>query len=188
MKLLNNFFNKIVVTLMLLIAVNFAAYAQKSNVLSKVTGDWNQDKKLDAAVLMKHDGLVELYIFLGSSQSQLQQALYKKEIAWMGTMEGATPYLESRKGSLLILSENDSIGRHRWSQVLTVAYRNKIFVMGGYTYESRDTLNPSSIFYCDVNLFTGNGFKNKVAFKTDAQKIALKDWSDERIPKECVIN
>lgn len=179
-------FQFLAVMVMSLTFVNPVIYAKESNVLSVVTGDWNQDKHIDAAVLMKHNERVEIYIFLANKKNKLQQVLYKQDIVWMGSMGGAIPYLESRKNNtLFIFSGNDSIGRHRWSQILTIAYRDKSFMIGGYTYESRDTLDPENFSSCDVNLFTGKGFNNGTAFKIKAQKIKLKNWTDESIPEEC---
>lgn len=189
MEKLNKFTYKFLATLIITLSMmSSMTYAKESNVLSVIAGDWNQDKRLDAAVLMKNkNDVVEIYIFLADKKNQLQTVLYKKDIVWMGSMEGTFPYLESKKkgGSLLIMSENDSIGRHRWFQILTMAYREKTFMIGGYTYESRDTLRPDGIHNCDVNLFTGNGFRNKKPFKIAGQKIKLKNWSDENIPTEC---
>ncbi|MDQ7089701.1 MAG: hypothetical protein Q9M50_03540 [Methylococcales bacterium] len=173
---------------LILTSINTPAYAaDESNVLSVVTGDWNQDKKTDAAVLMKNDDLVEIYIFLGQQNNTLKQVLYKSDFIWMGSMEGTVPYLESKgkKGSFIIMSGNDSIGRNRWSQALTIAYREKAFTLGGYTYNSRDTLAPDHSFACDLNLFTGKGLRNNKAFKINAQKIKLKDWSDDNVPTKC---
>ncbi len=188
MEKLNKFTYKFLTTLIIILStMSSITYAKESNVLSVVSGDWNQDTQLDAAVLMKNDDIVEIYIFLADKKNQLQTVLYKKDIAWMGSMHGTNPYLETKeKGhSLLIISGNDSIGRNRWSQILTVAYRKKEFRVGGYTYESRDTLQPDNIHNCDVNLFTGKGFKDKKTFKIAGQKIKLKDWSAENIPEKC---
>ncbi len=188
MEKLNKFTYKFLTMLIIILStISSITYAKESNVLSAVAGDWNQDQRLDAAVLMKNKEVVELYIFLADKKNQLQTVLYKKDIVWMGSMEGTMPYLKPKKkgSSLLIMSENDSVGRHRWFQILTAAYRENTFMIGGYTYESRDTLEPDSIHSCDVNLFTGNGFRDKKAFKIVGQRIKLKDWSDENIPVEC---
>ncbi len=188
MKLPNKFTYKFLVSVAIIVAINSVSYAKESNVLSVVTGDWNQDNNLDAAVLMKNNDHVELYIFLANTSNKLQQSLYKQDIVWMGRMEGTKPYLQASKktGSLLIHSENDSIGRNRWNQVLTVTYRSKNFMISGYTYTSYDTLNPNSSLSCDINLFTGTGFKNKKSLKITAQKIKLTNWTDDNIPKECI--
>jgi len=189
MKLLTKFTDYfLVLATIIIVFVNSVSYAKESNVLSVVTGDWNQDKQLDAAVLMKNKDIVELYIFLANEKNRLQQVIYKPDIVWMGGMGGTVPYLKTSKktGSLFIHSENDSIGRNRWSQTLTIAYRDKNFMIGGYSYNSYDTLDLSNNLNCDINLFTGKGFKNKKPLKISAQKIKLKNWTDNDIPKECM--
>ena len=60
-------------------------------------------------------------------------------------------------GSILITSHNDSIGRDRWEQKLTIAYRNFDFVVAGYTYSSYDTLDLDNTINCDFNVLTGKG-------------------------------
>ncbi|MCK5872029.1 MAG: hypothetical protein KAG26_04305 [Methylococcales bacterium] len=170
----------------LLMSIAPLTYAKKSNTISVATGDWNQDKRLDAAVLMKNKGVVELYIFL-ATQKGLQPLAYKKDIVWTGTMDGTEPYLKAKgRGSLLINSENDSVGRNRWQKTLTVSYRDKNFMVGGYTYNSYDTLDLNKTFTCDLNLFTGHGIKNKKAFNVAPQKIKLNNWNEERMVKQCV--
>jgi hypothetical protein len=188
MKKLNKFTYKFLAPLIIILStISSITYAKESNVLSAIAGDWNQDKRLDAAVLMKNNDIVEIYIFLADKKNKLQTVLYKKDIVWMGSMEGTQPYLEAKekRGSLLIMAGNDSIGRNRWFQILTTAYREKTFMISGYTYESRDTLSPNSFHSCDVNLFTGKGFRDKETFKITGQKIKLKDWSADNIPAEC---
>ena len=183
---------------MMLVATSPAIYADdsddkqkddtKTEVLSTITGDWNADKILDSAVLMRNKELVELYIYFNNKKSELTEVFYKKDVVWTGALEGTKPYLETNdaKTSLLIYSENTAIGRHRWSQILTVAYRNKNFLVGGYTHNSWDTIDLKTASKCDLNLFTGKGIKNeKDSFKVDAQKIKLKDWNSEFAPKAC---
>jgi hypothetical protein len=174
-----------VVLALILMSVMPLSQAKKPQTISVVTGDWNQDKRLDAAVLMKNKDAVELYVFLAEPKG-LRQFAYHKDIVWTGTMEGTQPYLQATgRGSLLINSENDSVGRNRWQQTLTVSYRDQQFMVAGYTYSSYDTLDLKNTFDCDLNVFTGRGLKNKQAFKIKAQKIKLKDWTDAYISKQC---
>ena len=189
MKILNQFIGQFLIAITMVFTLgNSVAYAEESNVLSVVTGDWNKDKNIDAAVLMKNkDDLVEIYIFLGSQKKPLRLAAYKKDIAWIGAMGGTLPHLKTKKenGSLLIHSENDSVGRNRWQLSLTVVYRSQTFIIAGYTYSSYDTLILDNISHCDVNLLTGKGISNDKGFKIKAQKIKLKDWTEDYVPDEC---
>jgi hypothetical protein len=96
------------------------------------------------------------------------------------------PSLErTNKDSLLIKSENSAIGRDRWSQKLTVAYRNNEFILAGYTYESYDTLDPKAGKSCDVNLLTGKGEKNGKLISVAKKAPLVKDWQNEGGIPEC---
>jgi hypothetical protein len=113
--------------------------------------------------------------------------LVKKNAAWSGAIWGARASLEvADKGSLLIKSENDAIGRDRWSQTVTVVYRDKQFLVAGLTRQARDTLDLNAGGSCDINFLTGKGKRNDkpVAVKTPAPRLA--DWSDERLPQPSV--
>ncbi|MCC3244533.1 hypothetical protein LG047_04210 [Methylocystis sp. WRRC1] len=179
----------------LLAATNIAtaAYAEAdySRVISTVTLSFENGDTDRAALVENGDAGADLYIYRGLEPARdlatpAKPALIKKDAAWSGAMWGARPSLETNaKGSLLIKSENTGIGRDRWSQTLTVVYRNKEFIVAGLTHESYDTLDPSNTHSCDLNFLTGKGKRDgkPVDFKRPAPKLA--DWSDEKLPKEC---
>jgi hypothetical protein len=101
-------------------------------------------------------------------------------------MAGTEPSLElSSRGSLLLKSGNQSIGRDRWEQTLTIAYRNDQFVIAGLTLEVRDTLDHSAGGNCDLNLLTGQGTRNGRRVDIGAQTILLSTWEDERRVELC---
>jgi len=158
-------------------------------VLGVVVGDWNKDGGMDRAILVAPDNEdhdVGLYIYLQDDANNSQLEIFKPNLVWTGIMWGNTPSLGvTSTGSLQVLSQNQAIGRNRWSQKLTIAFRNNHFVVAGYTYESYDTLDVNSEMTCDVNLLTGKGFVNKKAFRTQQVNIKLADWSDQSVPKEC---
>jgi hypothetical protein len=160
-----------------------------SDVLSVVTLDMNNDGSMDRAVLVNNadETSVDLLIYLGEDGAhQMKLALNKPEIAWTGAMWGQLPSLEkTNKDSLLIKSENSAIGRDRWSQKLTVAYRNNEFILAGYTYESYDTLDPKAGKSCDVNLLTGKGEKNGKLISVAKKAPLVKDWQNEGGIPEC---
>ena len=160
-----------------------------SDVVSVVTLDMNSDGSMDRAVLVNNpdETSVDLLIYLGEDAAhKMKLALNKPEIAWTGAMWGQLPSLESNnKDSLLIKSENSAIGRDRWSQKLTVAYRNNEFVLAGYTYDSYDTLDPKAGKSCDVNLLTGKGKKNAKAITVAKKSPLIKDWQNEGGIPEC---
>ena len=170
------------------------AYAQApdlARVLSAVTLSFESNGDADRAVLVENDDAgADLYIFLNvdpaNSTGPIKPALVKKNAAWSGGMWGSRPSLEvSDKGSLLIKSANEAIGRSRWSQTLTIVYRNKEFVVAGLTREARDTLEPKSGGSCDLNFLSGKGKHDGKAIEIKSSAIKLSDWSDEKLPKEC---
>jgi hypothetical protein len=177
-----------------LAVVRTAALAETpglDRVLSAVTLSFQSNGDTDRAVLVENDDAgADLYIFLNldpaNSRGAVKPALVKKNAAWSGSMWGSRPTLEvNGKGSLLIKSANEAIGRSRWSETLTIVYRNNEFLVAGLTREARDTLEPKSGGSCDLNFLSGKGKRDgkTIEVKTAAMKLA--DWSDEKLPKEC---
>lgn len=155
-------------------------------ILSVAAADWNADKKPDSAALLRAGDQADLYLYLNNGKGGLELKLVKKALVWTGALAGTLPQLSTAKGGVLFIdSQNEAIGRNRWSQRLTIDYRDNDFLVTGYSYNERDTLEPNTSSSCDVNLLTGKGIKNKKAFKIDGQKIKLSDWADEKAPKEC---
>lgn len=164
------------------------------NVLSVVTADWNDDGGMDRALLVRNEDDADLYIFLSDdSGTDLKLAAYAKAFSWAGSMWGTLPELSAPAGkaSLQVVSQNDAVGRDRWTQTLTLAYRNKAFVVAGYTFSSRDTLEPDAWSECDVNLLTGKGLaksekapKGK-AFSTATRAMPVDQWTQDTTPKGC---
>jgi hypothetical protein len=110
----------------------------------------------------------------------------KKAAAWNGAMWGSRPSLDANaKGSLIIKSQNDAIGRDRWHETLTVVYRSHEFLVAGLTYESHDNLDPKAGGSCDLNFLSARGVRNDKPFEIKSGAIRLIDWSDEKLPKEC---
>jgi hypothetical protein len=156
-------------------------------VLSVVTADWNEDGGFDRAVLIETEPTeTELLIYLSGTPNQMKLAIRKPDVAWRGGLWGTQPKLEvNQVGSLVVVSGNEAIGRNRWMQKLTIVYRNKSFVVAGYTYNARDTLNLDYQLQCDVNFLTGKGIKNGKTFKTAMTAIPLAKWSSDAAPREC---
>jgi hypothetical protein len=161
------------------------------HVVSVATLSFDSSGDMDRAVLVENgDAGADLYIYLAldpaKSDAGVKPALVKKAAAWSGSMWGTRPSLETtEKGSLLIKSANTAIGRSRWSQTLTIVYRNKEFIVAGLTRESSDTLDSEAGGSCDINFLTGKGKRNGKPVATRFPPIKLADWSDEKPPKEC---
>lgn len=183
----------ILLSLALLLPVSGMAADQKidlARVVSAATGDWNSDGMMDRAFLVAGDNDemdVALHIYLGELSSPLPKLeIIKPDLVWSGAMWGTTPSLTlGKSGSLEVHSQNEAIGRHRWNQTLTLAYRQGAFVVAGYTYNSYDTLDLNAGLSCDVNLLTGGGIKDKKSFKIPAKMTPLADWSADQVPAQC---
>lgn len=137
------------------------------------------------AVLSETEEGGDLFIFTDAGEGWVE-AVHARDIVWRGGMYGQEPWLEANEhGSLKIYSENSAIGRDRWEQILTIAYRNGAFVVAGYTLSYYDTLDPDAAGKCDVNLLTGKGVHNDKTFKTKLPATAVADWTMDTRPPEC---
>ena len=148
---------------------------------------------------LNNDGRVERFTLIdngnGSADLQIENTgsgvLYAQNIVWAGGI-GQIPSLSlAPNGSVKVHSQNDSIGRYRWSQVLTIAYRQGQYRVAGFTYSWRDTLNLPDNGTCDLNLLSGrgvvtidNGPQRNISTSMAARPIT--QWSDDIAPSpEC---
>jgi hypothetical protein len=165
-----------------------AAAATKA-VLAEVSADLNGDGVTDRAVLMHApDGDdVDLAIYLSAAgKLPAQPTLYKTAFGWTGDMAGTEPEISVNKaGSLVVVFQNDAVGRDRWSRRFTIAFRAGALVIAGYDYTARDTLNPAGGGNCDLNFLSGHGTRNGKPIKLAAGAIPLSAWTDQSAPKSC---
>ncbi|GMG85262.1 hypothetical protein LNKW23_44800 [Paralimibaculum aggregatum] len=150
-------------------------------------GDWKDDGRRDRAVLLQADGMADLLIYVGGERpGSFELVEAGRGIAWHGGAWGTIPSLEtSPSGGIRVLSQNEAIGRNRWHQALTIAYRGGRFVVAGFTYNAFDTLDPAAGTDCDVNLLTGKGLLNGEPFATAARALPVSDWTEDAAPREC---
>lgn len=181
-------------TLLLATSLIAAAAAQAEPDYSRILDAETfsaENGETDRAVLVANDDNgADLYIYLDIDNSDAPKppkpALVKKDAAWNGAIWGSRPSIETNaKGSLLIKSENTGVGRSRWSQTLTVVYRNRQFVVAGLTREAYDTLDPNAAHGCDLNFLSGKGKKDGKTVEIRTPAVKLADWSDANLPKEC---
>jgi len=87
---------------------------------------------------------------------------------------------------------NESIGRDRWRQTLTIAWRDGAFMLAGFTCSWHDTPDLANSGTCDVNLLNGKGElekgpeenPTKTTLRTDMRAVPIADWAGD-IAKEC---
>ncbi len=168
-------------------ATKITILPEESPLLSVAAGDWNGDKRIDSAVLIKSGDQADLYLYIRNAEGDMELKEYKKNAVWSGALAGTTPYLkvQDKDGLLLLYAENDAIGRNRWHQKLTLDYKETAFTVTTLSYDRVDTLNPEASLSCEVDFSRGLATKNKKPFKITAQKIQLSDWSDRLIPAIC---
>lgn len=155
--------------------------------VAELSADLNGDGVPDRVVMSGEDDEVDVAVYL-SEGGRLpdKPTLYKQAVGWKGAMAGTEPSMSATpRGSLILVFQNDSVGRDRWRQQLTVAVRNGALVVAGYTYTARDTLDPKNGFTCDVNLLSGKGQRNGKPFAVPTTPLPLADWNDTTIPPEC---
>jgi len=168
-----------------------AQTASFDRITAAATGDWNQDGVADLALLVSPengDGDIAIHIFLYSGEANrlVAQTVAPDKVWGDFQMAGRQPSISATaNGSIIVTSHNDSIGRDRWEQKLTLAYRNFDFVVAGYTYNSYDTLDPDNVTNCDFNVLTGKAERNGKALRVAPQMLSLDDWSDDVGQKVC---
>lgn len=161
-------------------------------IISAATGDWDKDGNADLALLVAaaedsgDDHSVYIYLYDDEAGRLTLKAVAANKVWGNLGVAGQRPFLTARpNGSLLITSHNDAIGRDRWEQKLTVAYRNSDFVVAGYTYTSYDTLDPDNQTDCDFNVMTGKGTAEGKPVVAKDETVLLRDWSDDRGQTAC---
>jgi hypothetical protein len=158
-------------------------------VVAEVTPDFNGDGIADRAVMVNDDGDVHLRLYFGTKgqpgANATVLAIEKREIAMAGGMAGTEPSLEvNARGSLLVKTQNISVGRNRWERTLTIVHRGGRFVVGGLEYMHYDTIDHSQSGRCDFNLLSGKGQRNGKAV-SGLKLIALKDFDEEMVYRLC---
>ena len=166
-----------------------AAWAQQvelADVVAVADGDLNDDATRDRAVLVSRDGDLDLYVYLSADVPD-ERVLAGKgtAIAFAGNAWGTEPELSiTERGAIRLVSKNEAIGRGRWTDTLTILYRDGQVVVGGYTYVARDTLDLDYRYDCDVNLFNGKGFFNDEPFRTNRRAMPVETFSRDGICPE----
>ncbi len=163
-------------------------------IFAVATGDWNQDGTADAAMLLlpeddAPDHTLVVYI-ADRVTRRLRLAATAENFVWgWPDTAGQSPRLEAMaNGSLAVHSQNEAIGRNRWAQKLTIAYRNGTFVVAGFTYAAYDTLseNPDEdALECDLNVLTGEGLLDGEPIRFSTTWIPLDAWTQEFGLKVC---
>lgn len=165
-----------------------ASPAMAEGFSTQVTADFNADGIADHVALVDFggQGQADLLLKLGDGL----QTIWLQNLIWVGGFGQQPSLTVTPHGSLQMMSHNSSIGRNRWEQIHTLAWRDDAMRVVGYTYRWYDTLNLDDIGSCDLNLLTGKG-EVSVGQESETRLIpvstpafAVQDWLFE-MPPEC---
>ncbi|NVP58055.1 hypothetical protein [Mycoplana rhizolycopersici] len=186
---------RMLVPILLFSGLAVAAPAQDfpaERIFAAAMGDWNRDDSQDLVVIAQPaEGSDEdngVYIYLADpSEARLKLTVAAPNKVWGNlTLFGQEPGVTAlANGSIKLTSQNSAVGRDRWEQSLTIAYRNGQFVVAGYTYSSYDTLEPNNTSQCDLNVLTGKGTANGKPIAAKAEPVTFEAWNDEIGQKAC---
>ncbi len=167
-------------------------------VIGVVTGDFDSDGAKDRAVLIDSlHGVADLWLYLSSKGVDLNDAnarpsVFAVDVASVGPMWGQDAELIARgESGLQIISQNEAIGRGRWKQVLTLAYRKGAMRVAGFTYSWRDTLDLNNFGSCDVNYLAGRwelaiGDQPVKKLRTQFRAMPVEQWKLDQTPEGCL--
>ena len=173
----------------------FASEFPMERVIGGASGDWNKDGKTDLALLVapgSEDEDIGLVLYLeDADRPLLRPVIQVKNFVWgnasLDGFYGQDPTIAATEsGSIRVRSENSGIGRGRWEQTLTIAYRDGEFLVAGMTYSHYDTLDPDANGSCDYNVLTGAFVKDGKSGKTTPQRIAVSDWTASGADEICL--
>lgn len=175
----------LLITLPLTPATAAAVEFPMERIVGAATGDWNKDGKMDLALLVApetEDQDIGLALYLeDADRTLLRPVLQVPNFAWgnsqLDGFYGQDPIIAAAgNGSILVTTQNMGIGRGRWEQTLTIAYREGSFVVAGMTYSHFDTIDPDAQGSCDYNVLTGSYEKDGKPGKTEGRRIGVSDW------------
>lgn len=161
-------------------------------IISALSTDINGDAWLDRILLTQNeDGDATLWVYLGKEAPEgglaFHPPIVANSIVFAGTAFGQWPSLEmNRNGSsLLIRSQNESIGRTAWNQTLAITWRNNQLVVAGLTYAFRDKLELGKTGGCDVNFLSGRALRNGKPHQEKVSPLTLAAFDPDQLPRAC---
>ncbi len=174
-------------SLALLIALCLPLPAAGQQIGPMVSSDLNGDGRVERFTLLDTgNGNVDMQI-----ENTGGGVIYAETVAWLGGI-GQQPELQlAPNGSVRLISMNEAIGRNRWHQTLTIAFRKGAYRVAGFTYDWYDTLDLKDAGVCDLNLLTGRGTLRHGTgpdkpIRTDHPALPLTQWRDDTpIPSAC---
>lgn len=155
------------------------------DLVDAAAGDWNRDGLTDLAILAvsdPDDRAIGIYAYLRDEQrGLLRLVLAAPDKVWGSTLKegfgGQEPSIRALdNGSIAVTMQNFAIGRDRWEETLTLAWRDGRFLVAGYTFDYYDSLQENDPLNCDLNLLTGKGTINAQPATFAPLSITPQDW------------
>jgi hypothetical protein len=164
--------------------------APASQALDVVQFDFNDDGYTDRAILIEDEAPEARLVIYTATQDGMDSGTELKEPVWSGFIHGQFAQLHTiGRNSLSVISSNQSIGRNRWTQHLTIAYRRNAYRVVGFTYDFYDTLDAANNGSCDVNYLSGQADirygQNKSNMQHAYKAIPIKEWTVDQVPDAC---
>ena len=154
------------------------------NIVDAAMGDIDGDGRQDLVVLTLPEGKMEndvgIAVYLREPQyPALKQAIVFPARFWGTKSAGQQPQISILANrSIIVHTQNMSIGRTHWERTYTLAWRDGELVVAGFTYSFFDTISQWTAGRCDINLLTGEGTRNGAMLATSSQHITLAEWDD----------
>lgn len=161
------------------------------DVIASLDGEWNGDGRKDHAALLVSEEGADLALYLSGSRNGGVPTVIARDIVWHGgdLMGQGAGLEESKGGGIVVTSQNTAIGRNRWNERLTLAYRQGAMRVAGYSRTAYDSLDLSWKQNCDINYLTGRGLLNEQPIQVKAGAPLVQDWSMENTPPEvCAVD
>lgn len=166
------------------------AMAPVSQAIDVIQFDFTDDGLTDRAVLVEDEPPYARLVIFSAGKDGLDRGVVLKEEMWSGLVFGQVAQLNTiGQNSLQVSSKNEAVGRNRWSQRLTIAYRRGAYRVVGFTYDYYDTLDLTNNGTCDVNYLNGKAdiridtAKSAMDHAYDAIPIDL--WTVDHVPDAC---
>lgn len=138
-----------------------------SSVYQAIELDINGDTKTDLACVVNgpaSDEYFQLFIYLGKGDGSYELAALAENLLMEitgGMVSVGEPVLSSKPfaigASLIITLEHFGVGRYKWAQTLTLAYRGNDVRLAGVDHNAYDSLDPeANPESCSFNMLRGN--------------------------------
>lgn len=165
------------------------------SVIDVLNIDLNDDGWMDRVILydLEEEAGVSFYLRETDNNTLLHTATLADTV-WSGEMAGTMPSLDQNSaGSVLVKAENSAIGRNRWEQIITIAYRDNALRVAGFTYTWYDTLDLAEYGQCDVNYLSGKATFQKAdnpkkSYDLIGHALPIDAWYADGISQICFEN